>query len=384
MAAALGEGLPAMAILASRVGAAPAAAALRGRGRALAPAAPRAFAAQPEPGAPPAGTAPAAEPAAPDDAPPAPSAARAAAAAAAPPSAPAAAWARAAAGAPPPARVRSLFADLEAEVDALFGALIPSHPLAPFAPRFRGRHGALPGPFALLSGPAFGGGGGSAAAPAAGVWPRRLAADVTEGEAAWVIEADAPGMCAAAAATRGAPLSGSFRPARASPSPRHPPSQPAPRPPSHPAPRSAADVSVTLHEGVLTIRGERASEETKEQARAPPTPPPPPPPPPPCCTPAGRPAPQPPAPPAFRKLPPPPRAHHFPPLGPPPTATQDGARTWVERSRGAFVRSFALPDDSADAGGITASVKDGVVTVTVPKAPAPPKPQPKRIPVAAA
>jgi HSP20 family protein len=38
----------------------------------------------------------------------------------------------------------------------------------------------------------------------------------------------------------------------------------------------------------------------------------------------------------------------------------------VERSYGSFTRSFSLPDDAA-AGGMTASFKDGVLTILVPK-----------------
>jgi HSP20 family protein len=54
----------------------------------------------------------------------------------------------------------------------------------------------------------------------------------------------------------------------------------------------------------------------------------------------------------------------------------------MERSHGTFLRSFALPD-AADADGITAAVRDGVVTVVVPKKEAPARPAPKEIPVAA-
>lgn len=45
--------------------------------------------------------------------------------------------------------------------------------------------------------------------------------------------------------------------------------------------------------------------------------------------------------------------------------------TWYfsERQFGSFSRSFRLPSD-ADAGGVKAEMKDGVLTVTVPKKPA--------------
>lgn len=45
--------------------------------------------------------------------------------------------------------------------------------------------------------------------------------------------------------------------------------------------------------------------------------------------------------------------------------------TWYfsERQFGSFSRSFRLPSD-ADAGGVKADMKDGVLTVTVPKKPA--------------
>jgi len=68
------------------------------------------------------------------------------------------------------------------------------------------------------------------------------------------------------------------------------------------------DVQVELHEGLLTIRGEKKSErqETKEQ------------------------------------------------------------RCYVERSYGSFSRSFRLPDD-ADAARLEASFKDGILTIPVPK-----------------
>lgn len=58
------------------------------------------------------------------------------------------------------------------------------------------------------------------------------------------------------------------------------------------------------------------------------------------------------------------------------TEREEEGETWFfsERSYGAFSRSFRLPPD-ADEGGVEADLKDGVLTVTVPKkAPeAPPK-----------
>jgi len=71
---------------------------------------------------------------------------------------------------------------------------------------------------------------------------------------------------------------------------------------------SKDDVQVELHEGVLTIRGEKKSEreEKKEQRR------------------------------------------------------------YVERTYGSFSRSFRLPDD-ADATRLDATFKDGVLSITVPK-----------------
>ncbi len=68
------------------------------------------------------------------------------------------------------------------------------------------------------------------------------------------------------------------------------------------------DVTVEVQDGVLTIRGEKKSEreEKKEQRR------------------------------------------------------------WVERSYGAFTRSFSLPAD-ADADHVDASLENGVLTVTIPR-----------------
>ncbi|MDF0603192.1 Hsp20/alpha crystallin family protein [Psychromarinibacter sp. C21-152] len=50
------------------------------------------------------------------------------------------------------------------------------------------------------------------------------------------------------------------------------------------------------------------------------------------------------------------------------TEKEDKGETWYfsERQYGAFQRSFRLPQD-ADEGGIKADLKDGVLTITVPK-----------------
>jgi HSP20 family protein len=50
------------------------------------------------------------------------------------------------------------------------------------------------------------------------------------------------------------------------------------------------------------------------------------------------------------------------------TTEQNGKLTRVERSYGAFYRRFALPD-SADAEGIKAVGKNGVLEITIPKRP---------------
>ncbi|MFT3791340.1 MAG: Hsp20/alpha crystallin family protein [Rudaea sp.] len=68
------------------------------------------------------------------------------------------------------------------------------------------------------------------------------------------------------------------------------------------------DIEVNMEKGILTIRGERTSESKEESAKL----------------------------------------------------------TRVERSYGAFYRRFALPD-SADADGITASGKHGVLEISIPK-----------------
>jgi len=50
------------------------------------------------------------------------------------------------------------------------------------------------------------------------------------------------------------------------------------------------------------------------------------------------------------------------------TEQQNGKLTRIERSYGAFYRRFALPD-SADAEGISANGKHGVLEITIPKKP---------------
>jgi HSP20 family protein len=63
------------------------------------------------------------------------------------------------------------------------------------------------------------------------------------------------------------------------------------------------------------------------------------------------------------------------------TAREQEGETWYfsERRFGAFSRSFRLPAD-ADAAGITASMKDGVLSVSVPRKAAVPPAQ-TRIPI---
>ncbi|MBD3765009.1 MAG: Hsp20/alpha crystallin family protein [Rhodobacterales bacterium] len=62
-------------------------------------------------------------------------------------------------------------------------------------------------------------------------------------------------------------------------------------------------------------------------------------------------------------------------------AREEKGETWYfsERQFGAFARSFRLPTD-ADAAGIRAVLRDGVLTVTVPKKPA--APATTRVPIA--
>lgn len=50
----------------------------------------------------------------------------------------------------------------------------------------------------------------------------------------------------------------------------------------------------------------------------------------------------------------------------------------MERVHGSFARSFTLPE-SVESSGVTAELKDGVLTVRIPKKP---EAQPKRIPIA--
>jgi HSP20 family protein len=50
------------------------------------------------------------------------------------------------------------------------------------------------------------------------------------------------------------------------------------------------------------------------------------------------------------------------------TTVEDGKLTRVERTYGSFYRQFALPD-TADADGITASGKNGVLEIAIPKKP---------------
>ena len=60
------------------------------------------------------------------------------------------------------------------------------------------------------------------------------------------------------------------------------------------------------------------------------------------------------------------------------TKEQNGKLTRVERSYGAFYRRFALPD-SADAEGVSATGKHGVLEISIPKKP---ETTPRRITVA--
>jgi HSP20 family protein len=61
---------------------------------------------------------------------------------------------------------------------------------------------------------------------------------------------------------------------------------------------------------------------------------------------------------------------------------EEKGETWYfsERQYGAFSRSFRLPQD-ADEGAVAASLKDGVLTVTVPRK-APAQPGTKTVPIA--
>jgi HSP20 family protein len=65
------------------------------------------------------------------------------------------------------------------------------------------------------------------------------------------------------------------------------------------------------------------------------------------------------------------------------TSREEKGETWYfsERQFGSFSRSFRLPAD-ADASAVKADMKDGILTVTIPKRPA--APAAKRIPIAKA
>ncbi|GBF88489.1 hypothetical protein Rsub_01202 [Raphidocelis subcapitata] len=162
-----------------------------------------------------------------------------------------------------PRRVSSLFAEMEREMDALSRAVWGGDAWPAMAPAAARRAGAA----------------AAEPAPAAARW--RLATDVKETDREFLIHADVPGM-------------------------------------------TKDDIKVTVHEGVLSIKGERnyeAEEKEGDQVK------------------------------------------------------------WMERSHGTFLRSFALPE-GVDADAIAAKVESGVLTVRVPKVEAPPKPEPKEIPVA--
>ena len=61
------------------------------------------------------------------------------------------------------------------------------------------------------------------------------------------------------------------------------------------------------------------------------------------------------------------------------TSREEKGETWYfsERQYGAFSRSFRLPPD-ADEGKVSADLKDGVLTISVPKS-APEKPEAKKV-----
>lgn len=67
------------------------------------------------------------------------------------------------------------------------------------------------------------------------------------------------------------------------------------------------------------------------------------------------------------------------------TSRQEKGETWYfsERQFGSFSRSFRLPAD-ADEAGVKAALKDGVLTVTVPKKEPAVAAPPKRVPIAKA
>jgi HSP20 family protein len=66
------------------------------------------------------------------------------------------------------------------------------------------------------------------------------------------------------------------------------------------------------------------------------------------------------------------------------TTREEKGETWYfsERQFGSFSRSFRLPAD-ADEAGVKAEMKDGVLTIRVPKA-TPKVAQAKRVPIAKA
>ena len=65
------------------------------------------------------------------------------------------------------------------------------------------------------------------------------------------------------------------------------------------------------------------------------------------------------------------------------TETEKKGDTWYfsERQFGSFSRSFRLPPDADDAG-VKAALKDGVLTVTVPRRKAEEMAKAKRVPIA--
>jgi HSP20 family protein len=64
------------------------------------------------------------------------------------------------------------------------------------------------------------------------------------------------------------------------------------------------------------------------------------------------------------------------------SARDEKGTTWhfTERQYGSFSRSFTLPED-ADAAGVKAELKDGVLTVTLPKKPPEAVTAAKRVPI---
>lgn len=175
-----------------------------------------------------------------------------------------------------PLRMRSLFDEMEREMNQLTRAFFGDDTMmtSPFS--FPGRRHRALDPFESVLGaavPALKGPG----------MMMRLATDVHEDDKGYTIKADVPGM-------------------------------------------SKDDVKVTYDDGVLTITGERKHEAEEEEEST-------------------------------------------------------GQVKWIERSHGSFVRSFALPSEVVDTDHISASIKDGVMRVVIPKVPAPPKPEAKEIPI---